>query len=86
VTISKEYWVPTDEQLESLEDEPSNIRRSYMERGMMAKSAEEQVKINATIKATNNMIKKQRDKIITSGNESTRKNTLTKLMDKSWQI
>jgi hypothetical protein len=51
-----------------------------MERGMMAEWAEKQAKINATIKATNDTIKKQRDEIIARGNESTRKSTITKLM------
>jgi hypothetical protein len=51
-----------------------------MERRMMAEWAEEQSKINVIIKATNNTIKKQRDEIIVKGNESTRKNTITKLM------
>jgi hypothetical protein len=41
VTISKEFRVPTDEQKEELEEEPSDVQRSYMERGMMAKLAEE---------------------------------------------
>jgi hypothetical protein len=59
VTISKEFWVPVDKQLESLEEEQNNVCRSYMERGMMAKWAEEQAKINAMIKATTNTIKKQ---------------------------
>jgi hypothetical protein len=47
---------------------------------MMAEWVEEQAKINAAIKATNDTIKKQHDKIIARGNESTRKNTITKLM------
>ena len=41
VTVSKEFRVPTDEQKEELEEEPSDVQRSYMERGMMAKLAEE---------------------------------------------
>jgi len=80
VTISKEFWVPTDDQLELLEDEPNDVRRGYMERSMMAEWAEAQAKINATIKATNDTIKKQRDEIIAKGNESTRKNVITKLI------
>jgi hypothetical protein len=47
---------------------------------MMAKWAEGQAKINAIIKATNDTIKKQRDEIIAKGDESTRKNMITKLM------
>ena len=46
----------------------------------MAQWAEKQAKVNATIKATNDTIKKQRDEIIAKGNESTRKNMITKLM------
>jgi len=72
--------VPTAAQLSALENEPNNVRRGYMERRMMAEWAEEQSKINVIIKATNNTIKKQRDEIIVKGNESTRKNTITKLM------
>ena len=40
---------------------------------MMAQWAEEQAKVNATIKATNDTIKKQRDEIITKGNDATQK-------------
>jgi hypothetical protein len=80
VTISKEFWVPTAAQLSALENEPNNVRRGYMERRMMAEWAEEQSKINVIIKATNNTIKKQRDEITVKGNESTRKNMITKLM------
>jgi hypothetical protein len=47
---------------------------------MMAEWAEEQAKINATIKATNDTIKRQHDEIIARGNEMTCKNTITKLM------
>jgi hypothetical protein len=41
VTISKEFWVPADEQLEELKEEPSDVQRSYMEHGMMAEWAEQ---------------------------------------------
>ena len=47
---------------------------------MMANWAEEQAKVNVTIKAANDTIKKQRDEIIARGNDVTRKNTITKLM------
>jgi hypothetical protein len=80
VTISKEFWVPTDHQLELLEDEANDVQRGYLERSMMADWTEQQTKLNATIKATNDSIKKQRDEIIDKGNESTRKNMITKLM------
>ena len=79
-TISKEFWVPEEEELKELEAETSDVRRSYMERRMMAEWAERQAKINATIKAANDTIKKQRDEIIARGNDTTRKNTITKLM------
>jgi len=78
VTISKEFWVPTAAQLSVLENKPSDVRRGYMERRMMAEWAEEQAKINAIIKATNDTIKKQRDEIIAKGNELTHKNMITK--------
>jgi len=61
VTISKEFWVPSAAQLLILEAEASDVRRGYLERSMMAQWAEEQAKVNATIKATNDTIKKQRD-------------------------
>jgi hypothetical protein len=48
-----------------------------MEHGMMAEWAEEQAKINATINARNDTIKKQQDEIIAKGNKSNRKNTIT---------
>jgi hypothetical protein len=47
---------------------------------MMAEWAEEQAKTNATTKATNATIKKQRDEIIARENESTHKKTITMLM------
>jgi len=71
VTISKEFRVPSAAQLLILEAEASNVRRGYLERSMMAQWAEEQAKLNATIKATNDTIKKQRDEIITKGNDAT---------------
>jgi hypothetical protein len=80
VTISKEFWLPTTVQLALLEKESNDVRRGYMERSMMAEWAEAQAKINATIKATNDTIKKQRDEIIAKGNELTRKNVITKMM------
>jgi hypothetical protein len=73
VNISKEFWVPTRE-------EQRDVRRGYKECSMMAEWAEEQAKINAVIKATNDTIKKQHDKIKVRGNELTTKNTITKLM------
>jgi hypothetical protein len=51
-----------------------------MERRMMAEWAEAQAALNAEIQAENDAIKKQRDEIIAKGNETTRKNTITKLM------
>jgi len=59
VTISKEFRVPSAAQLLILEAEASNVRRGYLERSMMAQWAEEQAKLNATIKATNDTIKKK---------------------------
>jgi hypothetical protein len=47
---------------------------------MAAEWAERQAAQNAEIQAENDTIKKQRDKIIAKGNETTRKNTITKLM------
>jgi hypothetical protein len=47
---------------------------------MMADWAEEQAKANVTIKVMNDMIKKKRDGLIATGNETTRKNMITKLM------
>jgi hypothetical protein len=79
-TILKEFWVPSVDQLMQLEAETNDVRRGHMERQMMAQCAEEQAKVNATIKATNDTIKKQRDKIIAKGHESTSKNMITKLM------
>jgi hypothetical protein len=37
-------------------------------------------RLKQTLRAENDAIKKQRDKIIAKGNETTRKNTITKLM------
>jgi hypothetical protein len=79
VTISKEFWVPSAAQLLILEVEASDVRRGYLERSMLAQWAEEQAKVNATIKATNDIIKKQLDEII-EGSDATRKNTITQLM------
>jgi predicted nucleic acid-binding Zn-ribbon protein len=80
VTILKEFSIPTREGLRELEAETNDVRRSYKERRTMAEWADEQAKINATIKATNDTIKKQRNEIIARGNETTHKNTITKLM------
>ncbi len=46
----------------------------------MAEWAEAQATLNTEIQAENDAIKKQRDEIIVKGNETTRKNTITKLM------
>jgi len=40
-TISKEFWVPTREELRKLEAETNDVRRSYKEHRMMAEWAEE---------------------------------------------
>jgi hypothetical protein len=80
VTISKEFWVPNEKQQDLLEEEKNDVKRGYMERSMMAEWAERQANANAIIKAMNDTIKKQRDEIIARGNETTRKNTITKLM------
>jgi hypothetical protein len=61
VTILKEFWVPTRVEHRELEAETNDVRRSYMECRMIAEWAEEQAKINATIRATNNTIKRQHD-------------------------
>jgi hypothetical protein len=57
VTISKEFWVPSETKLKELGKETNNIKRSYLECRMMAEWAERQAKINATIKAVNDTIK-----------------------------
>jgi hypothetical protein len=49
---------------------------------MMADWAEEQAKTNAEIKANNDTIKKQHDKIMAKGNEAARKKVITGLMGK----
>ncbi len=56
------------------------MKSSYMEGRMMAEWAERQAKINATIKAANDTIKKHCDEIIARGNKATCKNTIAKLM------
>jgi hypothetical protein len=80
VTISKDFWVPSARQITELEAETNTTRRGDMERRMMAEWAEAQVALNAEIQAENDAIKKQRVEIIDKGNETTRKNTITKLM------
>ncbi len=47
---------------------------------MMAEWAEAQAVRNAEIQAQNDSVKKQRDEIITKGNETARRNMITKLM------
>jgi len=39
LTISKEFWVPSVDQLMQLEAEANDVRRGYMERRMMAQWA-----------------------------------------------
>ncbi len=45
VVILREFCVPAEEQLFSLEAETNDVRRGYMERSMMEEWAEEQAKI-----------------------------------------
>jgi hypothetical protein len=80
LVISKEFWVPTAEQMTELDRETNATRRGYLERRMMAEWAEEQAAQNAEIQANNDAVKKQRDEIIMKGNDMARRNTITKLM------
>ena len=82
VMISKDFWVPTADQINDLAAQADPTLRGYMERRMMADWAEEQAKTNAEIKAKNDTIKKQRDEIVAKGNEAARKNVITGLMGK----
>jgi hypothetical protein len=36
LTISKDFWVPTAQEIEELEAETNSVRRGYLERRMMA--------------------------------------------------
>ncbi len=76
--VSKDFWVPTANQITELAAKPDLTLRGYMERHMMADWAEVQAKINAEIKAKNDTIKKQRDEIVAKGNE----NVITGLIGK----
>jgi hypothetical protein len=82
VMISKDFWVPTAEQIDDLAVQADPTLHGYMERRMMADWAEEQAKTNTEIKAKNDTIKKQRDEIVAKGNEAARKNVITGLMGK----
>jgi hypothetical protein len=82
LTISKDFWVPTAEEILALEAETNSVRRGYLERRMMATWATRQAGRNAEIQANNDAIKKQRDEIIAKGNEAARKNMITSLMGK----
>ena len=64
VMISKDFWVPTADQINDLAAQADPTLRGYMERHMMADWAEKQAKTNAEIKAKNDSIKKQRDEIL----------------------
>jgi hypothetical protein len=59
VTISKDFWVLTTEQIRELAAQTDTTLHGYMERCMMADWADEQAKKNSEIKAMNNTIKKQ---------------------------
>jgi hypothetical protein len=80
LTISKDFWVPTAQELVELEVESNSTRRGYLERRMMAIWAAKQVERNAEIQANNDANKKQRDEIIAKGNETARENMITTLM------
>jgi hypothetical protein len=82
LTISKDFWVPTTQEIVELEAETNSIRRGYLARRMMATWATRQAGRNAEIQASNDSIKKQRDEIITKGNEAARKNMIMNLMGK----
>jgi hypothetical protein len=71
--ISKDFWVPSTQQLAELEAENNVTRQGYLECRMMAEWAEAQAICNAEIQAQNDSIKKQRDKIIAKGNEMAQK-------------
>ena len=82
LNISKDFWVPTTQEINDLEAETNIVRRGYLERSMMATWATIQAERNAEIKANNDAIKKQRDEIIAKGNEAARMNMITSLMGK----
>ncbi len=82
MTISKDFWVPTPEEMVELEAETNSTRRGFLERRMMAQWASLQAMRNAEIQARIDAIKKERDDIIAKGNEMTRKNVITSLMGK----
>jgi hypothetical protein len=82
LTISKDFWVPTTQEIVELEAETNSVRRGYLARRMMATWATRQAGRNAEIQASNDSIKKQRDEIITKGNEAARKNMIMNLMGK----
>jgi hypothetical protein len=82
VMVSKDFWVPTANQITELAAQPDLTLRRYMECRMMVDWAEVQAKTNAEIKAKNDTIKKQRDEIVAKGNETARKNVITGLMGK----
>ena len=80
--ISKDFWVPTEDQINDLTAQADPTLRGYIERRMMADWAVEQAKLNAEIKAKNDTTKKQRDEIVIKGNQAARKNVITGLMGK----
>jgi hypothetical protein len=80
--ISKDFWVPTANQVNDLAAQTDPMLHGYMEQRMMADWAEEQAKTNVEIKAKNDAIKKQCNKIVAKGNEAARKNVITGLMGK----
>jgi hypothetical protein len=80
VMISKDFWGPNARQITELKAEANATRRGYIERRMMAEWVEAQAALNAEIQAENDTIKKQRVEMIVKRNETTRKNTITKLM------
>jgi hypothetical protein len=80
LTMSKDFWVPTARQIAELDAETNATRKGYMERRMMTEWAETQAARSAEIQARNDSIKKERDEIITKGNDTARRNIITKLM------
>lgn len=58
VMISKDFWLPTADQINDLTAQADPTLHGYMEHRMIANWAEEQAKTNAEIKAKNDTIKK----------------------------
>ncbi len=68
--LTKDYWIPTDDQIDKLVKETDVVKRDYLKCCMFRLWAVAQAEANAAIKTQNENRKKQRDEIISKRGEA----------------